>query len=233
MDPKEVPTFNKPDSETLEKAAKENLPLVIYFSEEGMDPVEAEREMLGADMAELSQKKAIFIHVPYNGDRTPALDDGSPIPTSKILSANPSRDYGISKYPTVIVADSFGNEVTRIKSTPSAKTLEGKIEEVKDEMEKVEKKLAKNLKSAQESLEKKDVKKFLKYCMSNFKEGVVGLESQTETIRAYRDAIDSAREKIDELLEAGDEKGLKSMAKEYKKTELESEIDEALEIAKG
>lgn len=232
----ELLDWYRPDPEVFEAAGKGKLPIVLFFTEEGMDPIEASKELHDADLAKVSQDDSVFVMVEYNGDRTPSFDDGSPIPTSKLLSPNLSRDYGITKYPTFVVCDWHGNEYDRFTKVPSASKVIKSLEAIEDLMTKVNEKLQKNLDEAKENLEEKDLRKFFKSAIDNFKYGYVGLEAAEETIKIYRKAIDDGRATVDSILENRPEDGekqLKDMSKDYRDTELESEIKDALDIVKG
>lgn len=232
----ERPVWEKPDTKVLEKAAKEKKAVILFFLEEGMTGVDATKMLHGEDIAKLSKEKAVFILIEYNNDRTPSLDTGSPIPTSKLASPNPSRDYNITATPAWLVCDHHGNEYTRFTKVPDGKQLSTKVEEVKTAMDAVNTRLQKNLDEAKKALDAKDTAGFLKAAMKNFKEGVVGLSAQEDTIRAYRTTIDNARKDVDSILAEKPkdaEKRLKEMQKTYKGTELAKDIKDALEIIKG
>ena len=233
VNPAEIPAFERPSTKILEKAANEERPLVIYFPGEGA----GDAEFSGEQIAELSKTDAIFVRVPYNPDRedSPWAED-SAVPSSKLLSENPSRDYRIRAYPTFLVADSFGNEVYRITRAPSAAQLQKYFKQIEKKTAKLAKKLNRNLKNARTAWESKDETKAIKAILKNFKEDVVGLEAQEETVRLYHEVLDSARETISSLTEDGSAdslKKLKSMKTTYKKTDLLNEIAEAIESLKG
>jgi len=232
----ERPNWEKPDKKILEKAAKEKKAVVLFFLDEGMSAVDATKMLHGEEIAKLSKESAVFILIEYNNDRTPSLDTGCPIPSSKLASANPSRDYGITNTPSWLVCDYHGNDYTRFTRAPDAKQLATKIEEVTATMDLVNKRLQKNFDEAKKSLDAKDTAGFLKHAMKNFKEGVVGLSAQEETIRAYNKTIDDARDEVDDILSEKPkdaEKRLKEMQKTFKGTELAKDIKDALEIIKG
>ncbi|MBZ0137619.1 MAG: hypothetical protein K8I27_14730 [Planctomycetes bacterium] len=220
----------------FEAAAKDKAPIVLYFAEEGLDPIEAGNVLHDAELAKISAGNTLFVMVEYNGDRTPSFDDGSPVPTSKLLSPNLSRDYDVTKYPTFIVCDWFGNEHDRHTKVPAPSSLIKGIESVSDLMTKANDRLLGNLEEARKCLEDKDTRKFFKAALKNFGYGYVGLEAAEETIKLYRATIDAARAEVDKILESRPEDGqkrLKDMSKDYRDTELESKIQDALDILKG
>ena len=225
-----MPSWESPSAEVLEKAASEKRPLLIFFPGEGDQYGDA--YLTGEDVKKLSEESAVFIRVAYTSDleQAPWATD-SAVPTSKLLSDNPTRDYGVRSYPTFIVADSYGNEVLSIKKKPSAAELTNSFAKVESKMEKEVKSLAKNLKSAQEAMKTDDRSKALKAILKNFKDGIVGYEEQEETIRLYHEILDAARGEVSELADAGGSDSvaaLKKLKKEFKGTDLVTEIDEAI-----
>jgi hypothetical protein len=210
--------------------------VILFFVEEDVDPVDASKQFHDLELAKLSQKDAIFVQIPYNPDRTPSLSDGSPIPTSKLLSPNPSRDYNITSYPTFLVCDHFGNEYVRHTKVPAPSAINKDITALTEHADAKNKLLQKNLDAAKAALEKKDTRKFFTAVLKNFKEGVIGLEAQNESIKVYRELVDKTREEINEILETKPtdaEKRLKALSKDFKDTEVEADIKDALEIIKG
>jgi len=230
VDPESIPNWQRPSSDTLESAASEKRALVIYFPEENS----TDADFSSKELAELSKTDAVFVKIPYTADReaSPWAEDGV-VPTSKLLSDNPSREYDVTVgKSTVIVADSFGNEYYRLSKEPNADQLKAYIEKVKEQADKASEKLQKNLDKAKAYLDKEDRKNAVKYLIKNFDEDVVGLAPQEESIRVYHDILDAARSELATMVEKKDADGIKTLAKEFKKTDLEAEIDEALDSVK-
>lgn len=226
----------KAEAEVFEAAEKDKNPIVLYFPEADIDLMDAGEALYGEDICKVSDDSALFIMVEYNADRTPSFDDGSKVPTSKLLSPNLSRDYNVSRNPTYIICDWYGNEYERYTKTPSEKEVLKKLEGIKDEMEQLDKKLSETLESAKKALEAKELRDFFKAAQKNFKTGIVGLKSAEETISLYRKSLDEGREKIEGILNDRPEDGpdqLKTMSRDYRDTELEEEIKDALDIVKG
>ena len=224
-----------PDAEVFEAAAKDKQPVILYFPEEDLDMMDASVELSGPDIMKVSDDSALFIMVEYNADRTPSFNDGSKVPTSKFLSPNLSRDYSVAKTPTFIVCDWFGNEYERYTKIPTEKDMLKKIEAVTSEMEKQDKKLATTLEEAKKALEAKELKDFFKAALKNMKTGFIGLASAEETIKLYRQVCDDARDEVEKILDDRPEDGqsrLKDMSKIYKDTDVEKDIDDALDILK-
>jgi hypothetical protein len=226
----------KPDAEVFEAAAKDKNPIVLFFPEADLDLMDAGEQLYGEKIHKVSDDSALFVLVEYNSDRTPSFNDGSKVPTSKLLSPNLSRDYDVRKHPTYIVCDWFGNEYKRYTKTPSEKALLKTIGGIKNDMEALDKKLEKTLEDARKALKDKDLPKFFKAAQKNFKTGTVGLKSAEETIRLYRKQLDEGREKMNKVLDDRPEDGedqLKDLSKAYRDTELETEIKDAIDILKG
>jgi hypothetical protein len=151
------------------------------------------------------------------------------VPVAKILSDNPARDYGVPDgRSTLIVADSWGNELFRPGSVPNHKTLEGYLAKVESLVEKANKKLEKNLEKARKAHTEGDRKDAIKYVLRNFDDGLVGMTAAEDTKTLYREIMDSAEAEVEKLVEKKDVEGLKTLARELRKTDLEKTIDEAL-----
>lgn len=231
--PVESPSFQRPGSDVLENAANGQQPIFIFFPGEKDD---ANTYFGGADYKAL-EGKAQFVTVAYNSDREPSpAAEESLVPTCKLLSDNPSRDYGIKVYPSFIVADSYGNTILLLNGKkPAAKDLESAFEKVGAKMEDNSKKLQKRLDSAKKSWEAKDSIKAMNEIRGNFKDGLVGYDAQNETIRVYHEVIEAARAQVDSLKADGSAeamKSLKAMKNTFKDTELEKSINEALKGSK-
>jgi hypothetical protein len=212
----------------IESAAVEERPLVIYFPDEN----DSDFELYGEDFAEISQMDAVFVKIPYTEDReeSPWAEE-SDVPTSRLLSENPSREYDVKVgEPTVLVCDWHGNEYFRTDEKVKADALKRMIEKVADEVEDANDKLQKYYDKAKAEYDEGDTGKALKYLLKNFDdgEGPLGLPAQEESIRLYHEIMDNARAKMEELVEAGDVDGLKDLEKEVKKTPLEDEIEDAV-----
>lgn len=233
INPEEIPGWQSPSTKALESAAQAKLPLVIYFPGEG----DTDASWYGKDLVELAKNNAVFIRVPLNMDREkPVYEKDSPIPTSKLLSENPSREYGVpAGKPLVLVTDSWGNEYFRLTKPPAATELKAFITKVGDKVESAGKKLQKNLDAAKAAMDKGDKANALKAVLKNFKEDVVGMTQQEETIRLYHSLMDGVRAEAAELAGKGaeSEKALKALKTTYKGTDAVKDIDAALQKIKG
>ncbi|RIK62421.1 MAG: hypothetical protein DCC64_10070 [Planctomycetota bacterium] len=218
----------------LENAAAGKQALLIFFPGESEEQ-QGDGYLAGKDYKDLDGRLAQFVRVPYTTDREAAPCADSIVPTSKILSDNPTRDYNVKAYPTFIIADSYGNEVFRLSGKkPLAKELEDYFNKVSSKVEDTQKKLQKNLDEAKKAWESKDAAKAMKAIRTNFKDGVVGLDAQNETIRVYHEIVESTRSEISTLAADGSAdavKKLKAMKATFKGTEVEKNIDEALKAS--
>jgi len=169
------------------------------------------------------------MRVAYNENRDKAPESDSPVPVSKLLSDNPAREYKVAVgKPLFVVADWFGNSYFRSDKKPSAAELKMMIDKIPGKVEDSNKKLAKTYDAAKTAWDKTDRNNALKSLLKNFKEDVVGLEAQENSIRLYHEILDATRNKMNELHEKGDVDGLKGLAKEVKGTEVAKEIDAAI-----
>jgi hypothetical protein len=231
--PVESPSFQRPGSDVLENAANGKQAIFIFFPGENDD---ANSYFGGADYKAL-EGKAQFVAIPYNSDREPSpVTEESLVPTSKLLSDNPSRDYGIKTYPAFIVADSYGNVVLSLSGKkPTAKELDASFGKVSAKMDDNGKKLQRRLDNARKAWETKDASKAMSEIRGNFKDGLVGYDAQNETIRVYHEVVEAARAQVETL--KGDNsadaiKALKAMKNTFKDTEVEASIDAALKAGK-
>lgn len=218
---------------TLEKAASDKKPILIYFPGEGPQ-YDYEGYFYGKELKELSDKKAVFVRIAYNSDRAPLpYSEQSPIPLNKLAGDNPSRDYNVKTYPTFVIADSNGNQFFRVEGKkPAAKDLEAYFEKVPESADKANEKLQKNLDEAKKLWEKKDSKGAVAMLLKNFKEGTVGLAAAEGGIKLYRELVEDARAKLKDISDkskADNVKKLKAMQREWGKgTEIYYEIEDIL-----
>lgn len=169
------------------------------------------------------------MRIAYNENRDKAPASESPIPVSKLLSDNPARDYNVAVgKPLFVVADWFGNSYFRSDKKPSAAELKQMIDKIPGKVEDANKKLAKTYDAANTAWTKSDRSNALKSLLKNFKEDMVGLEAQENSIRLYHEIMDATRTKMNELHEKGDVDGLKGLAKEVKGTDVAKEVDAAI-----
>jgi hypothetical protein len=232
VDPASIPAWQTPSASALENAARDGRAVVIWFPREG----DSETSFAGEDIANLSREKALFIRIPYNSDRTiPSWHEDSVVPTNKLMSDNPSREYDVPvRAGIVIVADAWGNEYRgmRLTSTPNARTLEGLIDRVEREVENANRGLERTLTRAQSAYEDGNRSQALSQVMRNLNGGLVGLPAAEETARLYHRILDEAREEVEAAAEAGDVDKLRGMQREFRNTDLEKDIRTAIDRAR-
>jgi hypothetical protein len=229
--------WREADLSALESAMAREKPIVLFFMEEGMEVLEGSFEIHCAELAKIADdRQATFLLVEHNGDRTPSLDDGSPIPTSRLLSPNMGRDYDIRRYPTVVVCDHFGNEYQNFNRIPQPRQLKSAIESVADQMEDMNRRLMRDVEAAEKALEEKNLRAFFTASTRLFRTGTVGLEAAEKMASMYREVIDEQRKEIDKILDERPEDALqrlRDMSRNFRNTELADEIEEATAIIRG
>lgn len=199
---------------------------MIYFPDENDDPA----SFSGDKLPEMAGSDALFVKVPFTSfrDKAPGAEE-SVVPVSKLTSDNPSREYKVSVGKvTIIIADCYGNEYQRLSKAPTADQLKGYLNKVSTQSEKMEDKLRKNLDKAKELATAGNNKEAVKNLLKNFKEGVVGLDAQNESITLYHELMDKVREQMKPMVEKSDKEGLKTLAKDYVGTDVEREIKDSL-----
>jgi hypothetical protein len=196
---------------TLDEAAQAKKPLVLFFQGEG--PEFGDFYVYGADYVKLSKENATFIRFPHEANRDKA-PDASIIPTSKLLGDNPARDYGVTVgKPTFFVTDWFGNPYFKVERKPSVSDLSGLIQKVPGQIDATTKKLQRTYLEAKAAWDKQARDEALRLLTKNFKEGVIGLEPQENSIRLYNEIMDAVQAEIDRLKDKGDSEGLKTLMK--------------------
>jgi hypothetical protein len=228
-----LPAWQTAGQEALTKAAETKKPLVLFFQAEGDQY--GDFYIYGEDYKKLSDESAIFVRIPYTSNRDKSPDGESAVPMSKLLSDNPSRDYGVAvNRPTFIVADWHGNAFNKIERKASANELKTFIDRVPKQMESLNKKLQRNYDSAKASWDKQDHGAALRSINSNFKEDVVGLEPQVSTISLYNTIMDALKAKVEEMASNGDIEGLRGIAKDryLRGTSVAKEAEDAMNKAR-
>lgn len=221
-----MPQWQRPSAEALESAAAEKRPIVVFFPAEN----DGDSALSGEDMADLSRNAAVFIRVPFTSDRekSPWAVD-SVVPVNKLLSDNPSREFNIPVgRATVVICDWYGNEHDRQGSNIRANVLERILTTVEAKVESTNARMQKTLERAKDAVEKNDRRNALRHVMRNFNDGLVGMPAAEETRTLYHSIMDQARTEIEQLVEKGDAEGLKSMARDLRRTDVEKEISEAI-----
>lgn len=178
------------------------------------------------------ESRAIFVKIAWRADKLE--ESASPVPTSKLLSGNPSAAYEVKgDKPCMLVCDWFGNEYFRVEGEVSVDELTKFLLKVNGEIKDNIDKLQKNYDKAKASRDGGDRKNAIKTVLKNFKLDVVGFEPQQKTIELYTQIIEEGRTEAREKHARNDLEGLKAMQKEFKDTELEPEIAEMLKNPVG
>jgi hypothetical protein len=228
VDPESIPAWQTPSSQALENAARDGRAVVIWFQREN----DTEQSFAGKDIADLSREQALFIRIPYNSDRTiPSWHEDSVVPTNKLLSDNPSREYDVPvRAGVVIVTDAWGNEYRgmRLTSLPNARTLEGLIHRIEREVESTDRRLQRTLDRAKSAYDEGQRSQALSQVMRNFRDEIVGLPAAEESARLYHRILDDARQDVEKAVEERDVDRLRAMQREFRRTDLENEIQEAI-----
>jgi hypothetical protein len=214
VDPEELPNWNKIGSDILDSAARDKMPIVVYFPNEGDNN---DASWIGKELALISKDDARFVKFAPTDDREPnAWPVETNVPQCKLLSENPSRDFniGVGKT-TVVLCDWFGNEVQRFSTPPAAAALKSALGKVADEIES----------RAKTSRDAGNRAEAVKSLLKNFKDGYVGLEAQVETISLYTEIVDEAKAEAAKLAESADKSGLQALLKEMKGTDAQAAIE--------
>lgn len=227
VDPAKTPDWKAPTAATLESAAADQRPILVYFANEKTTVW----TVYDTELADMSKKSVVFIKIPHNADRSNVPGRAETIvPVSKLLTDNPALAYNIPVGEAkAALCDWHGNEYFRLDGDFKASDLERKVKEIAEKAETQSKTLQKNLDAAKQAWGKKNRAGALKAILRNFKEGVVGFAAQVESIQLYQEIVDAARVEIRALLEGRDKAGLEKLAEELKGTDAEKEVKEAIE----
>jgi hypothetical protein len=226
VDPAQIPAWERPSAEVLERAARSELPLLLYFPDQN----DRDSVIIGEDIANISRNSAIFVRFPYSADR-----EKSPwavetvVPTNKMLSDNPAREYNVPVgRATVILCDWYGNQIATLPTNVNARTLEGRLASVKTAVEQANRRLESQLSRARTAMEDGNRSSALVALMRNLRTGQVGYEAQEASIRLYNEIMDGVRAEMKRLVDDKDAAGLRKLQSEVRRTDVEGEIREAL-----
>jgi hypothetical protein len=87
------------------------------------------------------------------------------------------------------------------------------IQKVPGQIDATTKKLQRTYLEAKAAWDKQARDEALRLLTKNFKEGVIGLEPQENSIRLYNEIMDAVQAEIDRLKDKGDSEGLKTLMK--------------------
>jgi hypothetical protein len=190
--------------------------------------------------APVVEKKAAGPSITSGGKSEKKADDGavkesvkeaakSPVPESKLLSADFWVAYGVTAANTVVVTDWYGNEKNRFGRIPTESTLIKTVEGIAAAVEADAKALASDLEKLEKFVAGADGEaKGIKQALKMFKRGLVGHEAIAKTQEIYGKLIESGKSKLATLEAANDTSGLRSLRSAYKGTEIEGDVSEAI-----
>jgi hypothetical protein len=209
-----VPSWQAAGQEALDSAVEGKKPMVLFFQGEGEQY--GDFYVYGEEFKKLSEENAVFVRIPFTANRDKAPDAvESAIPTSKLLSDNPARDYNIGVgRATFLVTDWHGNQFAKLERKATPSDLKALIDRVPSQVESLNKKLQKNYDNAKAAWDKEDRGGALGAIGKNFKEDVVGHEPQVNTINLYNSILETLMTKVEEMAGKGDIEGLKGIAKD-------------------
>jgi hypothetical protein len=221
-----MPRFQAPSAELIERSQREEQPIVIVFVPAEQDN---DRLLYGEDFAELSRAKALFIKVVDRGDRTrPSWEAESTVPTPKILSANPARDYDVPVgRTTILVCDWFGNEYSRLAGNSRANVIERSVDGIQRQVEADVRRLERQVERVEQSIERDDVGGAVRALLRIFGEGKAGLKPIEDAARLYHKLCDDARVTLEKLVDEGDEAGIRELERTFRNTDFANEVSEA------
>jgi len=221
------PQWAQTTAAALERAAAEQLPIVIAFPGEG----DNDSILNGEEMRELSNTRAVFVRIPFTNERDlpPWAETGCMLPVAKLLSDNPSREFNIPVgRSTVIVADWHGNEHFRQASNIQIRALEGLLDRVAPAVDAMDRRLQRNFERAESSWDSADRAGALRNLTRVFREGMVGLDSVVKSTELYHKIMDAAEDEIAALKEAGDSAALRGLSRELRGTRVEKLVQDAI-----
>lgn len=194
--------------------------VVLYFGDRKDDDTELLAKLDIAD--EATAGNVACFRVPKPADPQPAAN--SILPPDRLASADLWATYGIEEADTFVVADRYGNPYFTGKDT----ALLEKLGEVNKHFRGVRKELKKNVEAARQAGDDGKVGEALKSLKEGFAHKLTGYNEADDAEKLYNDLIKQGREK----LKGADVARLSELAKTYKGTDLEGEIDAAIKAAK-
>jgi hypothetical protein len=237
----------KPESWVLNEVKANTKPVVLYFVDK--DDEDSRKAINGEKVAEYSAEKAFFVIVEKpaksdppaaarNRDVTGEKRDSekaseaevkSPLPVDKLNAADRWEAYGIRASGTVIVADWFGNQMTRFDVTPRGEApLVRAIDQVPDAFKQTERRLEGELRKVETQFERNNDGAAMKAVMRLFKLDVVGHTPYNTAVERYTVLVTRGRDRVKALEAEGDMAGLRRMRMDFRGSELETEIDSAV-----
>ena len=193
--------------------------VVLYFGERKDDDTEL--------LAKLDIKDEVVAGnvVPFRVNKP---DDSQPaketiLPPERLAAANLWEAYCIEEADTFVIADRYGNPYFTGKETE----LLGKLGEVNKHFRGIRKELKKQVEAAKDARDEGNVAEALKTLKEGFEHKLTGYREATAAAKLYDELIESGRAQMKEA----DAKTLAELSKTYKGTELEPEIEKAMNAA--
>jgi hypothetical protein len=166
---------------------------------------------------EVTAGNAVCFRVKKPAEAEPAAE--SILPPDRLGAADLWAVYGITEADTFVVADRYGNPYHTGKET----ALLTKLGEVNKHFRSVRKELKKFVKDARDARDKKDIAKALESLKQGFELGLNGYVEATDARKLYDEIIKSGRDSLKDA----DAKALEGLARTFKGTDLEAEIEKA------
>lgn len=155
----------------------------------------------------------------------------SPVPVNKLSADDLWSAYEVDDAGTYLLTDWYGNVVETYSSKPS-KGVIALAKALGEKREKAIEGMVKDLEDAQEEFDEGNTKRALKSLFKVFDEELAGFEPTEDAATLYAKIIEQGQAELDRYKAASDESSLKEMARTFRKTELESSIDAALDELK-
>jgi hypothetical protein len=227
VDPNLVSRFESMSEAVIERAQREEIPILLVFVPSEQDN---ERILYGQEYADLSRESAIFIKILDNGYRDrPAWEVESVVPVSKLLSANPARDYAVpSGRTTLVLCDWFGNEHLRYAQNTRPSTLSAGIDAVESNVAIMDRRLESSYKQAERAYKEENTSTAVRSLLRVFNFGIIGVENFNKSVKLYHKICDDARLEIAKYIENEDMSSLRSLQRTFRNTDIEEEAGEAI-----
>jgi len=238
--------WNPAQAWAMQNAADKNLPIILFFVEK--DDEETRKLISGQKVAEYSTDKAMFVIVPKvaaakaDAKAGPTVTGGgksskpdadaavavSPVPVNKLLSEDLWKAYSISKVNTMVVTDWYGNSHSVYASVPKEGVLTKAIDDVPTNFRAAETKVDKELAKLEGHLAKGSDIPALRSALKIFKMEVWGFASVNTSIEKYREIVVRGRERLKAVEAEGNVVALRKLKTDYKGSELDVEVDQAV-----
>lgn len=194
--------------------------IVLYFGDRKDDDEELFSKLDIKD--EITAGNVVPFRVNKPADAQPAKE--SILPPERLAAADLWAAYGIEEADTFVIADRYGNPYFKGKETE----LLAKLGEVNKHFRGIRKELKEKVEAAKDARDSGKIGEALTTLKEGFALKLTGYTEAKAAEKLYSELIKSGR---DQLAKA-DAKALEELAKTYKGTELETEIDTAIKATK-